>query len=160
MYGVGSLFSFSCLSNTLSPSRISLSRAFLWQSAYTFPFAFLSLSRSRTSSSMLNSWRWGSLVLIRLLNNSSARLTPVECGVLRYIIKKLSISDFQLRPSASAIRRRSRILRFCLSISPLACGHKSAVRPCSIPFSSKYFVKCSLVKCGPLSVLKDRLQLA
>ena len=67
----------------------------------TFPFSFLSLSRSRTSSSMLNPWRWGSLVLIRLLNKSSAGLTPVvECGVLRYVIKKLSISDFQLRPCA------------------------------------------------------------
>ena len=129
MYCVHSLFSFSCLSNTLSPSRISLSRAFLGHSAYTFPFAFLSLSQSVTSSSMPNSWRWGSLILIRLLNNSSAWLTlVVECGVLRYIIKKLSISDFQLRPSAWAIRRRFRILRFCLSFPPLACGYKSTVR--------------------------------
>ena len=44
------------------------------------PVSFLlstSLSRSRTSSSMVNSWRWGSFFLIRLLNNSSVGLTPV-----------------------------------------------------------------------------------
>ena len=123
-----------------------------------FPFFFLLMSRSRTSSSMLNSWRWGSLVLLRLLNTISAGLTlVVGCGVLGYITKKLSISDFQLRPSALVIRRRFRILRSCLSISPLTCGNKGVVRLCSIPFSSKYFVKWSLlVNCGPLSVLKDK----
>ena len=103
MYCVDSLFSFSCLSNTLSPSRISLSRAFLWHSVYTFPFAFLSLSRSRTSSSMPNFWRWGSLVLIRLLNNSSAGLTPVvECGVLRSYPSLISSCDPLLERYACA----------------------------------------------------------
>ena len=53
--------------NTLSPPWILLSCAFLLQSAYTFPYPFLSLSRSLTSSSAVNSCSWGSLILIRTL---------------------------------------------------------------------------------------------
>lgn len=119
-YGVDSLFSFSCLNNTLSPFWISLSCAFLLQFAHTFPFSFLSFSLSLTSSSSLNSCSWGSLVLMHLPNNISVGLTPVVVwGVLQYIIKKLSISHLQLRPFAWAICRHFRILRFCLSISHL-----------------------------------------
>ena len=120
LYGVDSLFSFSCLNNTLSPFWISLSCAFLLQFAHTFPFSFLSLSLSLTSSSSLNSCSWGSLVLMHLPNNISVGLTPVVVwGVLQYIIKKLSISHLQLRPFAWAICRHFRILRFFLSISHL-----------------------------------------
>ena len=105
----------------------------------------------------VNSWCCGNLVLIFRPNNNSAGLTPVvECGVLRYIIKKSSICDLQSRPSAWAMRKRFRLERFCLSISSLACGYKGVVCLCSIPFSSRYPLTWSLTNSGPFSGLKEQ----
>ena len=81
--GVENLFSLSCLTRTLSPTSMLLSRRLV--SAYSFPFPLFSESRSPTSmSSAFNCYKSGILVRILHLNKSSAGLTPVVVfGVLR-----------------------------------------------------------------------------
>ena len=69
----------------------------------------------------------------------------VVWGVLRYIIRNWSTSNLRFRPSACAIRSLFKILRFCRSISSFACGHRGVVICCSIPFSTKKFLKHSLI---------------
>ena len=78
----------------------------------------------------------GSLVLIFLLNRSSAGLTPVvECGVLRWANRNVGSSFFQSCPLELASVVAFNRVRVCLSTSPFACGHNGVTCLCSIPFS-------------------------
>ena len=94
---VENLFCRSCFTSTLSPRPMFDSSAFLFLSAYTFAFAFIPLSLSRTSLATISSLNSASFVCIFLQKKISAGLTPVMvCGVDLYAKRYLRTSSFGL----------------------------------------------------------------
>ena len=149
------LLRHQCFTSTLSPGPISDSLAFLFLSAYTFAFAFIPLSLSRTSLAITSSLNSGSFVRIFLPNNSAGLTPVVVCGVDLYATKYLRNSSFQSFPSACAILILFNKDLFRRSTSPFAWGHKGVVFRCSTPRSSRYHSNTSEPNCGSLSLVTD-----
>ena len=137
---------FVFFSRTCSPGNTGLNMATRLLSAYALAVSLWFQSRSQTfSSRMFLSLRSsGNFVFSSLPNMTYAGVTPVlTCGVVLYANRNFTSSPFYPFPSTCATLSAFKSVRFCLSTSPFACGHKGGDVWCSIPCSSKKLLNSS-----------------